>query len=133
MCVEGILLPGHVSHTFLCTPVSPTASTYDPVASFVSTINLHCDCPPTLLQSLADSHPDCDVWLASKKEEKESLESLNTFCRITLNEYRALREKEAPCAILMMCVFTIKKNENLLPFGPSLRPLLWEITRTAFG
>jgi hypothetical protein len=65
MCVEGILLPGHVSHTFLCSPISPTASKFDPVASFVSGIDLHRNCPPTLLRALADSHPDCDVWLAS--------------------------------------------------------------------
>jgi hypothetical protein len=93
MCVEGILLPGHVSHTFLCSPFSPTVSTFDLAASFVSAINLHCDCPPTLLQALADSHPYCDVWLASYKEEKEGLESLNTFWRNTLGEYCALREK----------------------------------------
>jgi hypothetical protein len=65
MCVEGTPLPGHVSQTFLHSPVSPTASTFDPVASFVSAINLHRDCPPTLLQALADSHPNHDIWLAS--------------------------------------------------------------------
>jgi hypothetical protein len=81
---------------------------------FVSTINLHHDCPPTLLQDLAYSHPDHDVWLASYKKEKEGLESLNTFCRITLGKYCALREKGAPRAIQMMCVLTIKKDKNLL-------------------
>jgi hypothetical protein len=115
MCGEGTLLPGHVSHTFLCSPVFPTALTFYLVASFVSAINFHCDCPPTLLQALADSRPDRDVWLASYKEEKEGLESLNIFCRIALGEYCALREKGAPHAILTMCVLTIKKDENLLP------------------
>jgi hypothetical protein len=68
MYVEGTLLPGHVSHTFLCSPVSPTASTFDEFASFVSAINLHSDCPPTLLQDLANSLSGHDVWLASYKE-----------------------------------------------------------------
>jgi hypothetical protein len=123
MCVESILLPGHVSHTFLCSPISPTASAFDLVTSFVSAINLHCNYPPTVPQALADSHPVCDVWLASCKEEeeKEGLESLNTFCRITLGDYHALREKGAPCAIPAMCVLTIKKDENLL--------LLWAKSR----
>ncbi len=58
MCIEGILLLGHISHTFLCSPTSRHPSTFDPVASFVSTLNIHCDCPPTLLKALADSQPD---------------------------------------------------------------------------
>jgi hypothetical protein len=115
MCVEGALLPGHVSQTFLCSPVSPTASTIDPAASFVSATNLHRDCPPTLLWALTDSHPNRDVWLASYEEVKEGLESLITFCKITLGEYRALREKGAPRAISRMSVLNIKKKENLLP------------------
>ncbi len=88
MCVEGILLPGHVFHTLNCSLVSITVSTFDPVVSFVSAINLHHDCLPTLLQALADFHPVCDVWLASYREEKEGLESLITFCRITLSEFK---------------------------------------------
>jgi hypothetical protein len=43
------------------------------------------------------------------------MEPLNTFCRITLGEYYALREKGAPHAIPTMCVLTIKKDKNLLP------------------
>jgi hypothetical protein len=49
LCVEGILVPGHVSHSFLCPPISPLSSTFDLVASFVSAVNLHNDCPPTLI------------------------------------------------------------------------------------
>jgi hypothetical protein len=115
MCTEGILLPGHISHTFLCSPASPGQSTFDPVASLVSAVNLHCDCPPTLMKALANSHPDQEVWLASYAEEKDGLESLNTYKKITLGEYRSLREKGAPQAIPTMCVLTIKKDENLLP------------------
>jgi hypothetical protein len=49
MCVEGTLVPGHVSHTFLRSVDSSMPTTFDPVASFVSAVNLHKDCPPTLL------------------------------------------------------------------------------------
>jgi hypothetical protein len=40
---------------------------------------------------------------------------MNTYQKITLGEYRALREKGVPKAIPTMCVLTIKKDENLLP------------------
>ncbi len=61
LCVEGILVPGHFSHSFLRPSTSPHQSMFDPVASFVSTVNLHCKCPPTLLKALADSHPDWEI------------------------------------------------------------------------
>jgi hypothetical protein len=62
LCTKGILVPGHVAHSFLC-PSSPSVSlvvdsppsTFDPVASIVSAINLHWVCPPSLLQALAMS------------------------------------------------------------------------------
>ena len=87
----------------------------DPVASFVSAINLHWECPPTLFQALADSHPDGEIWLDSYREEKRGIESLDTYRKITLGEYRALCNKGAPKAILTMCVLIIKKDKNLLP------------------
>jgi hypothetical protein len=119
MCVEGILLPGHISHTFLHSPPLPSPSskgqsTFDPVACFVSAINLHLNCPPTLLKALADTHPDSEIWLQSYQEEKRGLQSLNTYKKITLGKYRAMREKGAPCAIPTICVLTIKRDENLL-------------------
>ena len=121
LCVEGILVPGHVSHSFLRSSPSPTASTFDPVASFVSAVNLHRDCPPSLLKALADTHPDRDVWLASFYEEKRGIEQLDTFTKISLGEYRALREKGAPKAIPTMCVLTIKKDEQLRPLRAKSR------------
>jgi hypothetical protein len=121
MCVEGILIPGHVSHTFLRSPTSPQQSTFDPMASFVRAVNLHKDCPPTLLKALANTHPDREVWMQSYFEEKRGIESLNTFKKITLGEYRALREKGAPRAIPTMCVLTIKKDEQLLPLRAKSR------------
>jgi hypothetical protein len=83
LCVEGILVPGHVSQSFLHPSHSPHQSTFDPVASFVSAVNLHRECPPTLLKALADSHPDWEIWLESYREEKQGIESLNTYRKIT--------------------------------------------------
>ncbi len=77
MCVEGILVPGHVSHSFLWSPVSFTLTTFDPVASFVTAINLHRDCPPSLLKVLADSHPNRELWLERFFKEKCSIQQLN--------------------------------------------------------
>jgi hypothetical protein len=79
LCVEGVLVPGHVTHSFLWQPSSSTPSTFDPVASFVSVLNLHWDCPPTLLRALVMSHPDREVCLQRYYEEKRGIESLSTF------------------------------------------------------
>jgi hypothetical protein len=86
LCVEGVLLPGLISHTFLCSLTSPQLLTFDPVASFVSALNLHKKCPPNLLKALADSHPNREVWLQSYKEEKSGLESLDTYRKLTHGE-----------------------------------------------
>jgi hypothetical protein len=94
---------------------SPKPTTFNQVASFVSAVDLHKECPPTLLKSLADSHPDCEVWLHSYFEEKLGIESLGTFWKLTLGEYRTLQETGAPMATQTMCVLTIKNNENSLP------------------
>ncbi len=45
LCNKGILISGHVAHSFLQPLSSPTSSTFNLVASFVSAINLHWDCP----------------------------------------------------------------------------------------
>jgi hypothetical protein len=108
LCVDGILHPGHNASSFL-------RDTTDPVANIVSAVNLHGDCPSSLLQALADHNSDREVWLNSYYEEKDSIESMGTYQKITLGEYRALREKGAPRAIPTMCVLTVKKDANLLP------------------
>ncbi len=121
LCTEGILLPGHVAHSFICLLShnslisSPPPPTFDPVANIVSAVNLHQDCPPSLLQALALTHPDRKVWLQSYYKEKGDIEEMGTFWKITLGEYRALCEKGAPKAIPTMCVLTIKKDKQLLP------------------
>jgi hypothetical protein len=127
LCTEGVLLPGHVAHSFICSLShnslisSPPPPTFDPVANIVSAVNLHQDCPPSLLQALASNHPDREVWLQSYYEEKGGIEEMGTFWKITLGEYRALHEKGAPKAIPTMCVLTIKKDKQLLPLWAKSR------------
>jgi hypothetical protein len=65
LCTEGILLPGHVAHSFiwisspsLSSPSPDPPPMFDPVAKIVSVVNLHQDCPSTLIQSLATFHQD---------------------------------------------------------------------------
>ncbi len=91
------------------------------MASFVSAVNLHPDCPPSLLKALADTHPNREIWLESFFEEKRGVQSLNTYTKITLGEYCALPERGAPWAILTMCVLTIKKDKQLRPLQAKLR------------
>jgi len=106
---ESVLLPGHVASSF-------RRGTADPVASIVSAVNLHStDAPSSLIQALADDHPDRKIWLQSFYEEKGSIESMNTYRKITLGEYRALRERGAPKAIPTMCVLTVKRDESMMP------------------
>ncbi len=95
-CVKGILLLGHVAHSFIHSPGSPHPLMFNLVASFVSALNLHCECPPTLLKALADTHPNHEVWLQSYKDEEGVLQSLNMYCKITLGEYCALCKKGVP-------------------------------------
>jgi hypothetical protein len=115
LCIESILIPGHDSHMLLRSPSLSAPTTFDPVASFVSTINLHLECPPSLLKVLADSHPDREVWLRSFFEEKRNIQSMDTYRKITLGKYCALCKKGAPKAIPTMCVLTVKRDENLNP------------------
>jgi hypothetical protein len=113
ICIKGVLNPGQVAHTFLRSPSLFTPTTFDPVASFISTINLHLECPPSLLKAFGNSHPNHEVWLCSFFEEKRGTQSMNTYCKITLGKYCALCKKGAPKAIPMMCVLTVKCDENL--------------------
>ncbi len=87
LCVEGILIPGHVSHSFLRSPSSSMPTTFNLVASFVSAINLHRDCPPSLFKALADTHPDRDMRLESFFEEKHCIQNFDTNKKITLGGY----------------------------------------------
>ena len=115
LCTEGILLPGHVAHNFCRGASLSTPSTFNPVASFVSVVNLHRNCPPSLIKALADSHHNREICLQSYYKEKRGTQSLDMYCKIKLGEYPALCEKGAPKPIPTMCVLTIKKDEDLRP------------------
>ncbi len=105
LCTEGLLLPGHSWSSFTCTHL----------AHHVSNWTLLQECPCFLLTALDMKHLDWDIWLASFWEEKDGIESLDTYVKITLAEYCALCKKGAPCAILTMCVLTIKKDKMMNP------------------
>jgi hypothetical protein len=96
LCIKGVLIPGHISHMFLRLPFTSAPTTFDPVASFVSAVNLHVECPPSLLKALANSHPDREVWLRNFLEKKHGIQSPNTYRKITLGKYCALCKKKLP-------------------------------------
>ncbi len=102
LCAEGLLLPGHVASSFTCT--APPTTTFDPVANFVSAANLTGDCPCSLLTVLANNHPDQKVWLQSYYKEKCGIESLGTYDKISIAEYRAVQEN-ALAEPYQQCVF----------------------------
>ncbi len=60
LCLEGILVPGHNTHSFV-----PKLT-----ANFVGAANLTWECPRSFLTALADKHPDRDIWMRSFWEEK---------------------------------------------------------------
>jgi hypothetical protein len=80
LCTEGVLLPGHVAHSFIRSSSDLFAPplTFDPVANIASAVSLHRHCPPSLLQALASPHPDCrEVWLQSNYEEEGGIEDMD--------------------------------------------------------
>ena len=101
LCLDSILIPGHNISSFIC----------DKTANFF----LVWECPRSRLYALANKHPNHEVWLQSFQEEKEVLILNNTYETIKLGEYYAYQEKRAPCAILTMCVLTIKPDKMINP------------------
>jgi hypothetical protein len=89
LCLEGVLVPGHTTHSFVCKSM----------ANFVSAANLIWERPHSLFTALADKHPDRDIWMCRFWEEKNSIISMDTYDTITLVQCHALREKGAPQAI----------------------------------
>ena len=83
--------------------------------SHVSAKTLSNPCPPSLRKALDPTNIDRDIWLASYQEEKDSLQAVNTYEVITLEQYRELRRQGAPQAIPSMCVLVIKLDENGQP------------------
>jgi hypothetical protein len=92
-------------------PLTPTQQPCIGVPS--NAVNLKHECPRLLLTGLHVTHPNHDTWLASFCEEKSGIQSLNTYIKIGLVEYRALCAKGAPRAIPTMCILSIKKDEML--------------------
>ncbi len=105
LCLEGVLIPSHNTHSFV----------HESIANFVSTVNLIWERPHSLLTAHADKHPDCDIWMRSFWKEKDSIISMDTYDTITLAQYRALREKGAPRAIPSMCILTINPDKMMNP------------------
>jgi hypothetical protein len=119
---------------FLYSLLSPTPTTFDPVISFVSAVNLHLECPTSLLKGLADSHPDQEIWLNNFYEEKQGIESLSTFHKITLGEYCALHKKGAPKPIPTMCNLSpLNMTKTFFLLEQSLALLFLVTMRTAVG
>jgi hypothetical protein len=123
LCIKGLLIPDHVSHTFLRSLLPPTPTTFDAAASFVSAVNLHLECPLSLLKGLADSHFDWEIRLNSFFEEKCGIESLGTFRKIMLGEYCALRKKVLP-KLFQQCAFSpLSATKTFFLFVQSLASL----------
>ncbi len=102
LCMDGTLIPGHSSSSFL----------RERSANFVSAATLLRECPRSLLSALDSTHPNCNTWLESFREEKDGIRSQDTYEVLTLDAYRA---KGAPQAIPTMCALTIKPDEMLQP------------------
>ncbi len=116
LCLEGILILGHQTSSFQRPHHHNHAST-----RFVSATTLKCKGPCSLLAGLHPSHPNRNTWLASFREEKSGIQSLDTYEKITLAEYRTLHAKGAPRAIPTMCVLSIRKNKMLNPLRAKSR------------
>ncbi len=133
LCIEGILVPGHVSYSFLRQTDSPKQSTFDPVASFVSAVNLHRECPPTLLKALANSHPDQEIWLESYREENMALKVSIHIVKLLL-ESIAPFAKKARLKPFLLCAFQLSKRTKISSlFAQNRGSLSWAIMKTAFG
>ncbi len=91
------------------------------MANLVSAVHLKRECPRLLLIGLHPSHPNRETWLASFWEEKSGIQSQNTYVKISLAKYRALRAKGAPRVIPKMCVLSIKKDELFNPLRAKSR------------
>ena len=107
MCVEGILIPWHISHSFHCPSASPQQSTFNLLASFFSADNLHRARLPTLLKALAESHLDRKVWSQCYYKKHVASKAWTPIIRLP--------------SVNIVCVLTNKKDENLLPFHAKSR------------
>ena len=84
-------------------------------ACHISAKTLQNPCPSLLQKTLNPSNKDHAVWLASYQEEKQSLQDINTYDIITLDQYCELCRNGAPQAIPSMCVMVVKLDKLGLP------------------
>ncbi len=82
LCLEGILIPGHQTSSFQHPSPHNKAT-----ASFVSATTLKRECPCSLLTSLHPSHPDCNTWLESFREEKSCIQLQDTYDKMSQDTY----------------------------------------------
>jgi len=87
LCVEGVSVPGHISHTFLCSLKSPMPTTFDPVASFVG-----------------DSHPDRRHGWKAIMKKNAVLKVCKRFTKL-LSGNTMLYVKREPQRQFLSCVF----------------------------
>ena len=118
LCVDGVLIPGHQPSSFQRTRLPRDLNES---ASHVSALHLKRECPRSLLTGLHPTHPNRDTWLASFREEKSGIESQDTYVKINLADYRALRAQGVPKAIPTMCVLSIKKDKMFNPLRAKSR------------
>ncbi len=86
-CTDGSLIPGHQPSLILHVKhQSPTLES----ASHVSMVNLHRECPNSLLAALHPTHSDCDTWVVSFHEDKSDIISQQTYLKQNIAKYHAL-------------------------------------------
>ena len=96
----GTLIPG-----WLKTPKVICGS-----ASYISARNLTKPCPGTLAKAFNLYHPNKDTWMASYKDEYNSLLAHDTFTIIDTDKYHMIRKQTGKQAIPSMGVLTIKPD-----------------------
>ncbi len=119
LCADGLLIPGHASMLFIFSKLPPTS--VDTIANFVSAVNPTCDCPSSLLTALAYNHLDWNIWQVSYLEEKQGIQSLDTYDKLILAQYQTLWEKGTPRAIPTICILTIKPDKMMNPLSAKLQ------------
>ena len=111
---DDILIPGHSAVSSFLRPSTTNANA--PALNFVSAKNILGPCPPSLVKAIHPSNPDRQVWLDSYNEEKDGLQELDVYEKISKKRYLELRRTGVlPKAIPSMCVLVVKSDRNGKP------------------
>jgi hypothetical protein len=82
-------------------------------------------CPPSLHKALHPSSPDRHIWLQSYEEEKEGLEKLDVFERITKKQYLQLKcTGRIGKALPSMCALVVKPDKEGNPLRAKSREVV---------